>query len=282
MPLLLLLLTLSPIIIAGNICYLPNGDTATDVPCDPSAEHTQCCWSHGACLTNGLCALSATNSTGISYVRGTCTDKTWSSPLCPQQCQLNQDTAFNSSAYDFRKGGVQIWQCGSQGYAKEAEYCCESAAESQRCCETQTAVFTLGAARVGASTGVVTSTAGKVDIESTITAFEPKETGAGREASATPTAAVAKKDKKMLGVDVGVGVGVAFSIVLAIVAVCICRKRLGAQPGGAAPPNWSMEDSSVNHTAIEIEDKHRFELATQATELPSHPEPAIELPGHGR
>jgi len=41
----------------GNICYYPNGDTSTDVPCDPDAPITPCCESRSACLTSGLCAL---------------------------------------------------------------------------------------------------------------------------------------------------------------------------------------------------------------------------------
>jgi hypothetical protein len=109
---------------SGNICYYPNGDTmGTDVPHDPDAPVTQCCGSRSVCLTNGLCALEAADDTGISYARGTCTDRSWSSPLCPQQFQLNQDTPTNSSAYDFRAGGVQVWQCVTEGYAQEAQFC---------------------------------------------------------------------------------------------------------------------------------------------------------------
>jgi hypothetical protein len=144
---------------SGNICYYPNGDTmGTDVPCDPDAPVTQCCGSRSACLTNGLCALEATDDIGISYARGTCTDRSWSSPLCPQQCQLNQDTPTNSSAYDFRADGVQVWQCVTKGYAQEAQFCCESDAEKQRCCETETAVFSLDNATLGPSTAAASTT----------------------------------------------------------------------------------------------------------------------------
>ncbi|KAF2626188.1 hypothetical protein BU25DRAFT_412024 [Macroventuria anomochaeta] len=37
-------------------------------------------------------------------------------------------------------------------------YCCESAAEGQRCCSTETALFTLRAARLGLSSMEASST----------------------------------------------------------------------------------------------------------------------------
>jgi hypothetical protein len=65
--------------LAGNICYHPDGGTSDDVPCDPNAPITQCCGTRNDCLSNGLCIIQATNSTGNSYARGTCTDRSWES-----------------------------------------------------------------------------------------------------------------------------------------------------------------------------------------------------------
>ncbi|KAF9873950.1 hypothetical protein CkaCkLH20_08684 [Colletotrichum karsti] len=127
---------------AANLCFFPGGVQALDVPCDPKAEVSMCCGSVNACLSNGLCKLEDTsNNTGIAYARGTCSDPTWQSPVCPQNCVLNPETRKNNSAFDFRFNGVQVWQCDSQGFGVPGKFCCESAAEKTRCCSTPAAVF---------------------------------------------------------------------------------------------------------------------------------------------
>ncbi|KAH9242469.1 hypothetical protein K456DRAFT_1732319 [Colletotrichum gloeosporioides 23] len=127
---------------AANLCFFPGGVQSLDVPCDPKAEVSMCCGSVNACLSNGLCKLEDTsNNTGIAYARGTCSDPTWQSPICPQNCVLNPDTRKNNSAFDFRFNGVQVWQCDSQGFATPGKFCCESAAEKTRCCSTPAAIF---------------------------------------------------------------------------------------------------------------------------------------------
>lgn len=55
----------------------------------------------------------------------------------------------NSSAYDFRANGVQVWECDAQGFGQPARYCCESAAEKTRCCATSSALFRLASASPG-------------------------------------------------------------------------------------------------------------------------------------
>ncbi|KAK1595567.1 uncharacterized protein LY79DRAFT_667946 [Colletotrichum navitas] len=128
--------------VEAQLCFFPGGVQARDVPCDPTAEVSMCCGSVNACLSNGLCKLEeTTNNTGVAYARGTCSDPTWQSPVCPQNCVLNPDTRTNRTAYDFRFNGVQVWQCDSQGYGVPGKFCCESAAEKTRCCSTPTAVF---------------------------------------------------------------------------------------------------------------------------------------------
>ncbi|OHE91158.1 hypothetical protein CORC01_13534 [Colletotrichum orchidophilum] len=127
---------------AANLCFFPGGVQSHDVPCDPKAEVSMCCGSVNACLSNGLCKLDdTTNKTGIAYARGTCSDPTWQSPICPQNCVLNPDTRKSKSAYDFRFNGVQVWQCDSQGFGVPGKFCCESAAEKTRCCSTPAAIF---------------------------------------------------------------------------------------------------------------------------------------------
>lgn len=68
----------------------------------------------------------------------------------------DQDTDTVSTAYDFANGGVQVWQCVGEGYAEPGAYCCESAMEKLRCCQTPTAVFSLPGATIGNALAVQT------------------------------------------------------------------------------------------------------------------------------
>ncbi|KAK1573153.1 uncharacterized protein LY79DRAFT_471884, partial [Colletotrichum navitas] len=54
---------------------------------------------------------------------------------------LDHDTLTNKYAYDFRRNGVQVWQCDSQGFGVPGKFCCESMAEKTRCCSTPAAIF---------------------------------------------------------------------------------------------------------------------------------------------
>lgn len=84
------LLVVAPVTQAANLCFFPGGKQAADVPCDLKAQVSMCCGSVAACLSNGLCKdEKTTNETGVAYARGTCTDPTWQSPICPQHCQLS-------------------------------------------------------------------------------------------------------------------------------------------------------------------------------------------------
>ncbi|WYZ42442.1 hypothetical protein EsH8_VI_000141 [Colletotrichum jinshuiense] len=172
---------------AANLCFFPGGVQALDVPCDPKAEVSMCCGSVNACLSNGLCKLEDTsNNTGIAYARGTCSDPTWQSPICPQNCVLNPDTRKNNTAYDFRFNGVQVWQCDSQGFGVPGKFCCESAAEKTRCCSTPAAVFgPLIAATPGNALAVQTVNTGG---SATATATASGSRGAGSSAvTGTPS-----------------------------------------------------------------------------------------------
>ena len=63
-----------------TLCYYPDGTLATlDSPCFPDADVSFCCGNGTACLADQLCYNDG-------YIRGSCTDKTWNSPECPQFC----------------------------------------------------------------------------------------------------------------------------------------------------------------------------------------------------
>jgi hypothetical protein len=67
-------------------CYWPDG-TGLDSPpvwvaCNATADVSVCCAENDACTTNGWCL----GSSGYVY-RGGCTDPSWTSSVCQQQCK---------------------------------------------------------------------------------------------------------------------------------------------------------------------------------------------------
>jgi hypothetical protein len=64
-------------------CYYPDGELAAGLtPCNPTAEVSHCCSSSDMCLTNGFCYSLGLNS----IVQRGCTDSSFGSSECPQQC----------------------------------------------------------------------------------------------------------------------------------------------------------------------------------------------------
>ena len=62
-------------------CYSINGDPASQIPCDPSANVSACCPPESVCVTNLHCHGWAV---GDTFERvGGCTDKTGNDPACP-------------------------------------------------------------------------------------------------------------------------------------------------------------------------------------------------------
>lgn len=62
-------------------CYSINGDPASQIPCDPSANVSACCPPESVCVTNLHCHGWAV---GDNFERvGGCTDKTGNDPACP-------------------------------------------------------------------------------------------------------------------------------------------------------------------------------------------------------
>ena len=77
--------------LSDTLCYFPDGKVlASDRPCNPALEQSLCCGPYWTCLDNGLCSnLNTTDLTNLNtfaLIRGTCTDRTWSSDQCPQYC----------------------------------------------------------------------------------------------------------------------------------------------------------------------------------------------------
>lgn len=82
---------LNIVLVAGKGCFFPNGALApADRACNPDAEDSFCCFTGQGCLSNGLCLVNphVMDDTEFVYARGTCTDPTWDSHLCPNFVSL--------------------------------------------------------------------------------------------------------------------------------------------------------------------------------------------------
>ena len=81
----ILLFIYGRILLADQSCYNPDGIVPWKpyYPCNTASNvHSACCGPGDQCTENGYCFGSA----GFVY-RGGCTDNTWQSPNCAQQCR---------------------------------------------------------------------------------------------------------------------------------------------------------------------------------------------------
>ncbi|KAK4658753.1 hypothetical protein QC762_104320 [Podospora pseudocomata] len=114
---------------AVNKCYYPGGgESLDDAPCDPDAEVSVCCGrfsSGGGCLSNKLCM-------GIDgrMSRGSCTDKNWLSPECPNFCTVLRQ-------------GIVVTPC-LNGNDSSTTHCCFL---DRICCSDESALFEAPPAR---------------------------------------------------------------------------------------------------------------------------------------
>lgn len=81
---------------AARQCYFPDGSQApkSTTPCIDSAETSHCCGETDICLSNGLC-WDQDRTYYNRMVRAACTDKSWTSGECPQQCQDGESLSLS-------------------------------------------------------------------------------------------------------------------------------------------------------------------------------------------
>lgn len=97
---------------SGPTCYMPDKKTTAvvDIPCT-NATYSACCPPDSYCLQNGLCL------TNLTLSRGSCTDQTWTSPICAQYCQdytSNRNTTISPCQMDSNP----LFSCGFNNCSK--------------------------------------------------------------------------------------------------------------------------------------------------------------------
>lgn len=185
---------------------------------------------------------------------------------------IDQDRATNLSAYDFKNGGVDVFQCGSEGYGVDADFCCESKyGERSACCTATTTTFHRDAATIGSLTyfGSVTTTAATATATAITIPVTP--TATSNPAAADNPITVPAKDNS--GPKIGGAVGGSIGGCLLVAAVILLYRRWIKQK------NAKMQSSFQELDEFEARDrKVTYAYASAQLDAPVVP---VELPPYG-
>lgn len=128
---------------AAGTCFYPDGITTAPnhTPCNSTVSESACCDPLDVCTTSGVCL----GRTGFNY-RGSCTDSTWQSGLCPSICHagkllvinlclaklmIPRDPSDNAPYSTY----TALCPCDAPG-APSTNYCCDS--PGRNCCTIAT------------------------------------------------------------------------------------------------------------------------------------------------
>ncbi|RAR05697.1 hypothetical protein DDE83_007265 [Stemphylium lycopersici] len=228
-------------------CYFPNGDVIeADTPCNSSGPST-CCGEGFACVSNNLCMVTEHYDAGpgqSTYVRGSCTDKTWESDECPQFC-LDWDHGDSDS------GGVGVAKCP---LVEERYYCLNRYADSMspsELCLNETNFFTLAAnpttvtiIGVTSSTSLSSSASATSTSDASSTSQPPPSSTTLVAVSTTipstssPTDTPAQqRSGNSNSLAIGAGVGVPLGVIAISVALFLFYRHRRHEKSLQPPPN---------------------------------------------
>jgi len=124
----------------GATCFRRDGTVdSSATPCDPTPGAASVCCDSGSsasCLSNGVCQKSSSDPDPLhgSYWVDSCTDSTWSSPVCLGQCSVSFRVLVRSVLIILRKtnfvraqsGGQQpfLTPCNNFKDLTSAKWCC--------------------------------------------------------------------------------------------------------------------------------------------------------------
>lgn len=114
----LFFLLLVVVVSDSDRCYAPNGDSVDDVA---SCWQTGlCCRQGDLCLNSTLCVADLLTDTP-SYYRGSCLDRNWEDPTCPNFCLGAKQSDGASAVYPCTDEDTQgRWYCDGDGSMHDA------------------------------------------------------------------------------------------------------------------------------------------------------------------
>ena len=270
-------------------CYFPSGSISTlDTPChSPSigGGASACCASSDICLNNTLC-LGQTGSALIS--RGTCTDRTWQNPECPQYCADGKKPPFtkylrpDSGIAVSPNGGVNLHLLDVDNDPERPIFCCSNVEPSNNTCMfaagESTSPFGVPAGLVifnrssgstlpnhtNDATVTITATATLTTTITTLVSSPDPVKNTSSPLSVSPSSSQSSSTKK-IAISAGVGGALAFALLTTLILLWRQRKQKQSLIKGLSA--W--------------EARYRHARATQASDLGAinHQLPLAELHG---
>ncbi|UKZ56948.1 hypothetical protein TrVGV298_010795 [Trichoderma virens] len=244
-------------------CYYPNGNPSSDFPCDPNAKQSACCGGGlgASCLSNKLCQSNDGN-----IIRGSCSDKNWSSPECANFC-LSADT-----------GGTDLISC-SNVTNTDTSYCCD---HTNGCCDTGAGRFNIlpknpqvwatwnNEASVYKVVGTVytssPSTTSKVPTKATSTAPATTTTTSAAPTNSSPSQSD-QSSGLSTGAKAGIGVGVAVGVILLAVIAFLAwklRQRKASTHAAVKTPVQELDGRGKTMAELDARGKLNQELRPPA------------------
>ncbi|KAL7941560.1 hypothetical protein V8C42DRAFT_334922 [Trichoderma barbatum] len=243
-------------------CYFPNGRPSNDFPCNPNAKQSACCGGGlgASCLSNKLCQSNDGN-----IIRGSCSDKNWSSPECANYC-LSADT-----------GGTDLISC-SNVTNTDTSYCCD---HTNGCCDTgagrfkvlpkepkvwatwnneATAYKVVGTVYTGSP-----STTSRVPTKAASTATVTTTTSAGP-TNSSPSQ-FDQSSRLTTGAKAGIGVGVAVGVILIAVIAFLAwklRQRKASNRTAIQDPVQELDGRAKTMAELDARGKLNQELRPPA------------------
>ncbi|KAI9822055.1 MAG: hypothetical protein M1832_003227 [Thelocarpon impressellum] len=201
----ILVLGLSPDVLAADTCYWPSSSPANAfVPCNVNPSDSgprPCCGKGEVCLSNAACFSTAI---GVIY-RGACTDQTWQSNKCPRFF-LEEHPNYTANMFSCLDGTFRT--------------------DPGRCSDGDNFRYS-GASLIGLVSATAPATTSRTD-----TASSGSTSSTGTDVACpsavnaqTSTGCRSKGDMRRIGLGVGLGLGLPLLAALAAVAVLLRSNR---------------------------------------------------------
>ncbi|KAL7910438.1 hypothetical protein GGI35DRAFT_366664 [Trichoderma velutinum] len=235
-------------------CYFPDGSPSSDFPCNPNAKESACCGGGlgAACLSNKLC-----KSNNGNIIRGSCSDKNWSSPQCANFC-LSADT-----------GGTDLISC-SNVTNTDTSYCCDHASG---CCDSGAGRFNVlpKNPQVWATWdngATVYKVVGTVFTGAPSATSRAPTRATSTTTSAAPTNSSPSQSNQSSGLSngakAGIGVGVAVGVILIAVVAFLVWKLRQRKASAAQGPVQELDGRGKTMAELDARNKPNQELRPPA------------------
>ncbi|KAM0800261.1 hypothetical protein BDR22DRAFT_908739 [Usnea florida] len=252
-------------------CYYPDSTSEPrDFVCNASAPVSLCCQNGETCFTNGLCF----SQWDTSINTGTCTDKSWMSSTCFQQCL---------PSHDIDHGFHTLYRCNND------QWCCFTGGNTTSCCNDEGVnwftmkdpAFIMGGNGVlpgltivpveSTQTSTYTAPSSASAISSAIDTGPTESPSSAAASNTTHTETPYPKDNTIFGLatktGLGAGLGVGLPILAGLTVALLSLRRLRRQSNSKRTDSEKKTAGVIDN--VELPAHHeRQELESLPAEMP--------------